>query len=97
MITTVVNDTDVKLLDCQIGTERETATRRAAASLDRGDETVDHVSPNVGGRVNVWLAGTDGFEGDRSIRFVPPKGWQIAYTDVTTSGSVCATIERVDA
>lgn len=94
--TTTVNGTDVKILDSQQGTPRETNARRVAAALERADPAVDRVIPSVGDSVAVWLSGTDGHDDGRSRRFHAPDGWAIAYSDVSENGSVAVTLRPAD-
>jgi hypothetical protein len=91
-----VNDNRVTYTESSKGTERETTARRAASDLERDCDAINRVSAGVGGRVTVWLAHSHGHDEDKTKRFYAPDGWQIAYTDITSDGSIAVTIEETE-
>ena len=90
MNTTVVNDNTVRIYASAEGNEDETAVRRLAGDLERGDNRIDRVGSSVTNYGTVWLAA----EGEH---FAPPDGYEIDKVYVDDGGGVAVDIDKVDA
>jgi len=84
-IRTEANGNGLRILDNQIGTERETLARRFAAAVGRDHPAIDRITPG-GRRVNVWLATpADG----EWAQITAPDGWTQVAAGIADTGGVC--------
>lgn len=84
-IRTEVNGNDIRILDNQMGTERETLARRFAAAVGRDHPAIDRITPGTN-YVNVWVATPDNREW---VSIDAPDGWTYSSAGVAHTGGVC--------
>lgn len=90
---TIVNDNVVDIDASAHRNNRETAARRLAADLPRGDDRIREVSTSVLYDASVWIDSPP----DVPVSFDPPAGYEVAKVFFGTNGGVCINLNEVDA